>query len=214
VIIRGRWNASGVGGGVRSRPKGVICVFVVVVVGGGGGKGMGAGVCACGRVGKVKSRERIKERVQRGKGVTGTRAAVVQLGGSSRGEGRKRNRMKKQISRPERRRQALRQHEWARRIERREVGRGTWDVGWGEQGSGSFPAVQQEAEAARVCSVQSVLAGGTLYRAGVQGCACSKPTASHGGRDKRQRQAAATRQAHATAAQVSSHLAGRRRQCL
>jgi hypothetical protein len=35
VIIRGRWNASGVGGGVRSRPKGVICVFVVVVVGGG-----------------------------------------------------------------------------------------------------------------------------------------------------------------------------------
>jgi hypothetical protein len=66
VIIRGRWNASGVGGGVRSRPKGVICVFVVVVVGRGGGKGMGAGVwvCACGRVGKVKSRERIKERVQ------------------------------------------------------------------------------------------------------------------------------------------------------
>jgi hypothetical protein len=67
----------------------------------------------------------------RGKGVTGTRAAVVQLGGSSRGEGRKRNRIKKQISRPERRRQALRQHEWARRIERREVGRGTWDVGLG-----------------------------------------------------------------------------------
>jgi hypothetical protein len=70
VIIRGRWNASGVGGGVRSRPKGVICVFVVVVVGGGAAKGWARAcvrVCvfACGRVGKVKSRERIKERVQR-----------------------------------------------------------------------------------------------------------------------------------------------------
>jgi hypothetical protein len=97
VIIRGRWNASGVGVGVRSRPKGVICVFVVVVVGGG--------VCAKVRVG-VWEKKRAAKGLRsvyswraRGKGVTGTRAAVVQLSGGRSGR-RKRKKPNKEADLP------------------------------------------------------------------------------------------------------------------